>query len=235
MRLAAIETQPLYHVISQLVYASGRHQVSDVWIAGVRKLAERVTVDLDAASCARKRGAGAIGLPTRRSDTMLPDCRIRWIPRPRRRFERRRDVRSHHAVAKRLPRHVPDLHGQRHRERRNSLRRRALRRASRRAQRATLDAEGLKRLEAALATVATSPRCAPTRRSTRFCEMRATDNPSIVLSVVRGGAEKNIHYYLGCRGAAIDADLRRANEFGRAIDEILDTARWVGETDAALQ
>jgi len=99
---------------------------------------------------------------------------------------------------------------------------------------ATLDAEGLKRLEAALAT----SDFALLRDDASFndgCEMRATDNPSIVLSVVRGGAEKNIHYYLGCRGAAIDADLRRANEFGRAIDEILDTARWVGETDAALQ
>ena len=48
IRLDAIETQPMYNVISQLVYAAGRHQVSDVWIAGVRKLADRVTVDLDA-------------------------------------------------------------------------------------------------------------------------------------------------------------------------------------------
>jgi 5-methylthioadenosine/S-adenosylhomocysteine deaminase len=47
IRLDAIETQPMYNVISQLVYAAGRHQVSDVWIAGVRKLADRVTVDLD--------------------------------------------------------------------------------------------------------------------------------------------------------------------------------------------
>jgi len=38
----------MYNVISQLVYAAGRHQVSDVWIAGVRKLADRVTIDLDA-------------------------------------------------------------------------------------------------------------------------------------------------------------------------------------------
>jgi len=34
--LAALETQPLHHVVSQLVYAAGRHQVRDVWIAGVR-------------------------------------------------------------------------------------------------------------------------------------------------------------------------------------------------------
>jgi 5-methylthioadenosine/S-adenosylhomocysteine deaminase len=47
IRLDDIETQPLYHVISQLVYAAGRHQVSDVWIAGQRKLRDRVLVDLD--------------------------------------------------------------------------------------------------------------------------------------------------------------------------------------------
>ena len=47
VRLDDIETQPMYEVISQLVYAGGRHQVSDVWIAGVRKLRTRVPVDLD--------------------------------------------------------------------------------------------------------------------------------------------------------------------------------------------
>jgi 5-methylthioadenosine/S-adenosylhomocysteine deaminase len=45
--LSALETQPLYHVLSQLVYATGRHQVSDVWIAGKPKLRERVLVDMD--------------------------------------------------------------------------------------------------------------------------------------------------------------------------------------------
>jgi 5-methylthioadenosine/S-adenosylhomocysteine deaminase len=48
--LAAIETQPLHHVISQLVYAVGRQQVADVWIAGRRKLRERVLVDMDEAA-----------------------------------------------------------------------------------------------------------------------------------------------------------------------------------------
>jgi 5-methylthioadenosine/S-adenosylhomocysteine deaminase len=43
----ALETQPMYHVISQLVYASGRHQVSDVWIAGKEKLSNRHLVDID--------------------------------------------------------------------------------------------------------------------------------------------------------------------------------------------
>jgi 5-methylthioadenosine/S-adenosylhomocysteine deaminase len=47
VRLSDIETQPLFHIISQLVYATGRHQVSDVWIAGKRKLAARELVGMD--------------------------------------------------------------------------------------------------------------------------------------------------------------------------------------------
>ncbi len=45
--LSALETQPLHHVLSQLVYATGRHQVSDVWIAGKAKLRDRTLVDMD--------------------------------------------------------------------------------------------------------------------------------------------------------------------------------------------
>jgi 5-methylthioadenosine/S-adenosylhomocysteine deaminase len=45
--LAQVETQPLHHVISQLVYACGRQQVSDVWIVGRSRLRERVLVDMD--------------------------------------------------------------------------------------------------------------------------------------------------------------------------------------------
>jgi 5-methylthioadenosine/S-adenosylhomocysteine deaminase len=45
--LAEIETQPLHHIVSQLVYACGRHQVSDVWIAGRHKLRGRVLLDMD--------------------------------------------------------------------------------------------------------------------------------------------------------------------------------------------
>ncbi|MBB3227191.1 5-methylthioadenosine/S-adenosylhomocysteine deaminase [Luteibacter sp. Sphag1AF] len=47
IRLDDLETQPLYHVASQLVYSTGRHQVSDVWIDGKRKLAGNVLVDVD--------------------------------------------------------------------------------------------------------------------------------------------------------------------------------------------
>ncbi len=52
--LDPLETQPMYHAISQLVYAAGRHQVSDVWVAGVRKLADGELVDLDAAAIRAK-------------------------------------------------------------------------------------------------------------------------------------------------------------------------------------
>ena len=45
--LSALETQPLHNVVSQLIYATGRHQVSDVWIAGAAKLRQRVLVDID--------------------------------------------------------------------------------------------------------------------------------------------------------------------------------------------
>jgi 5-methylthioadenosine/S-adenosylhomocysteine deaminase len=47
VRLDAIETEPMYDAISQLVYATGRQQVSDAWIAGARKLRDGVLADLD--------------------------------------------------------------------------------------------------------------------------------------------------------------------------------------------
>jgi len=47
--LGALETQPLHHVVSQLIYATGRHQVSDVWIAGQPRLVQRELVDMDTA------------------------------------------------------------------------------------------------------------------------------------------------------------------------------------------
>ena len=45
--LSQLETQPLHHVVSQLIYATGRQQVSDVWVDGVAKLRQRVLVDMD--------------------------------------------------------------------------------------------------------------------------------------------------------------------------------------------
>ncbi len=49
VRLSDLETQPLFHIASQLVYACNRRQVTDVWIAGRRKLAARVLPDMDTA------------------------------------------------------------------------------------------------------------------------------------------------------------------------------------------
>lgn len=42
-----LETEPVYNPISQLVYATSRHQVTDVWVAGRRLLAERQLTTLD--------------------------------------------------------------------------------------------------------------------------------------------------------------------------------------------
>ncbi len=47
VRLSDLETQPLFHIASQLVYACNRAQVTDVWIAGRRKLAARELPDMD--------------------------------------------------------------------------------------------------------------------------------------------------------------------------------------------
>ena len=41
------ETEPVYHPLSQLVYAVSRRQVSDVWVAGQRVLADRRLTTLD--------------------------------------------------------------------------------------------------------------------------------------------------------------------------------------------
>lgn len=45
--VSQLETQPLHHVVSQLIYAAGRHQVSDVWINGVAKLRQRELLEMD--------------------------------------------------------------------------------------------------------------------------------------------------------------------------------------------
>ena len=41
------ETEPVYHPVSQLVYAAGRQHVTDVWVAGRRLLADRRLTTLD--------------------------------------------------------------------------------------------------------------------------------------------------------------------------------------------
>jgi 5-methylthioadenosine/S-adenosylhomocysteine deaminase len=45
--LDTIETQPVYDPVSQLVYASGREQVTDVWVAGQHLLKDRRLTTLD--------------------------------------------------------------------------------------------------------------------------------------------------------------------------------------------
>ncbi len=47
VNLGGIEAQPLYHAISQLVYTGGRHQVSDVWVAGQHLVKEGILTTLD--------------------------------------------------------------------------------------------------------------------------------------------------------------------------------------------
>ncbi len=45
--LSAIETQPVYDPVSQLVYAAGREQVTNVWVAGQHLLKDRQLMQLD--------------------------------------------------------------------------------------------------------------------------------------------------------------------------------------------
>jgi 5-methylthioadenosine/S-adenosylhomocysteine deaminase len=63
--LDAPETQPLHHVVSQLIYAASRRQFTDVWVAGKRLLDDGVltTIDLDAVlNSARKWRSRLAGL-----------------------------------------------------------------------------------------------------------------------------------------------------------------------------
>ena len=65
--MAQVETQPLHHVLSQLVYATGRQQVTDVWIAGRPKLRDRRLVDMEEAALiasARQWRETIAGIPT---------------------------------------------------------------------------------------------------------------------------------------------------------------------------
>lgn len=47
VNLEEIETQPLYHPISQIVYAASRQQVTDVWVEGKQLLKNRQLLTLD--------------------------------------------------------------------------------------------------------------------------------------------------------------------------------------------
>jgi 5-methylthioadenosine/S-adenosylhomocysteine deaminase len=47
VHLDEIETAPVYNPVSQLVYATGRDKVTDVWVAGKHLLKDRVLTTLD--------------------------------------------------------------------------------------------------------------------------------------------------------------------------------------------
>ncbi len=47
INLNEIETQPLYHPVSQIVYSAGRHQVTDVWVRGKQLMKNRKLLTLD--------------------------------------------------------------------------------------------------------------------------------------------------------------------------------------------
>lgn len=50
IRLDTIETQPVHHVVSQVVYAAPRSSFTDVWVAGRRLLADRELTTFDEAA-----------------------------------------------------------------------------------------------------------------------------------------------------------------------------------------
>jgi len=54
--LSCPETQPLYHVVSQVIYAASRRQVSDVWVAGRRVLDNGQLTTIDLEEVTRKAG-----------------------------------------------------------------------------------------------------------------------------------------------------------------------------------
>ncbi|KPJ95529.1 MAG: N-ethylammeline chlorohydrolase [Gammaproteobacteria bacterium SG8_15] len=45
--MGTLETQPLYHVISQLVYSTSRNQVRHVWVAGQQLLKDNILTTID--------------------------------------------------------------------------------------------------------------------------------------------------------------------------------------------
>jgi 5-methylthioadenosine/S-adenosylhomocysteine deaminase len=55
--LGWLETRPLYDPVSQIVYAAGREQVSDVWVAGDHLLRNRELTQLDLADTLQRAGA----------------------------------------------------------------------------------------------------------------------------------------------------------------------------------
>ena len=45
--LGALETQPVYDPVSQIIYAAGREQVTHLWVKGIPLMRERQLLTLD--------------------------------------------------------------------------------------------------------------------------------------------------------------------------------------------
>ncbi|HET6655620.1 MAG TPA: TRZ/ATZ family hydrolase [Gammaproteobacteria bacterium] len=52
--LGGLDKQPVYNVVSQLIYSGGRERVTDVWIAGERKVRNRELTGIDAEAIRQK-------------------------------------------------------------------------------------------------------------------------------------------------------------------------------------
>ena len=57
------------------------------------------------------------------------------------------------------------------------------------------------------------------------CSEWWTDNPSVSVVVTRGGTEKKVSYYFGCKGLSIG---KRLAWLAETIDDVANSAQWVG-------
>jgi 5-methylthioadenosine/S-adenosylhomocysteine deaminase len=55
--LGGIETQPVYNPTSQLVYATGRDKVTDVWVAGRQVVSDRQLTTMDSSGILNRAAA----------------------------------------------------------------------------------------------------------------------------------------------------------------------------------
>lgn len=93
---------------------------------------------------------------------------------------------------------------------------------------AKLDADDMRRLVEAIGNAGLDDLEGPYVRGAPGCEDYSTDNPTQIITVVRGGHEKRIVYDFGCKAFGVRDTFARLKSLGASIDAILDTARWVG-------
>ncbi|MGY3040260.1 hypothetical protein ACVWWQ_001883 [Rhodanobacter sp. TND4EL1] len=60
------------------------------------------------------------------------------------------------------------------------------------------------------------------------CEMMMSDQPGIKITVDDARGSHSVDFYLGCTGAAADAVRPRIEQLAKAIDQQLQTGRWIG-------